>query len=227
MNVTLLWDIDGTLISTAKGKAKDLFSRAVSAVLDREVEPVVSDGEGRPDLEVLNLTFQHAGVEPTDEQLRAAVDALNSLSPQSLYEHERHLLEGANDALQECADQGLTQAIITGNTRQKALNKLGAFGLAKYFDTERSAFGDETHTRAEAVGLAIDRNPGSTIICIGDTPNDIQAAQANDVAVIAVATGDFAADELETYGPTQLVTSAAGIVPALERIVSSEAKRAS
>lgn len=176
---------------------------------------------------MLNLTFQHAGVDPTSEQLTAAVAALNGLSPQSLYERERYLLDEAEDVLQECADQGMTQAIITGNTRAKALAKLGAFGLTSYFDADRSAFGDETHTRAEAVGLAIGRNPGSTIVCIGDTPNDIQAAQANDVAVIAVATGDFEARELARFNPTELVTSASEIVSALDRILATESMHAS
>lgn len=219
MGKTLLWDIDGTIISTAKGKASGLFPEAVAKVLHTNVDPVVSDGEGRPDLEVLVLTFEQAGVTPTSAQLSAAVEALNDISPQSLYEQERQLLDGATDALRLLADRGITQAVITGNTRAKALAKLNAFGLAGYFDFSRSAFGDEARTRAETVGIAVTRNPGCGLVCIGDTPNDIHAAQANGLPVVAVATGDFEADELATYQPSALVTSATEIVSALERFL--------
>lgn len=219
MNVTLLWDIDGTIISTAKGKASGLFPEAVAKVLHKEVEAVVSDGEGRPDLEILALTFEQAGVAPTLAQLSAAVEALNDISPQSLYEQERQLLEGATETLSLFAERGMTQAVITGNTRAKALAKLNAFGLAGYFDFSRSAFGDEARTRAETVGIAVSRNAGNGLVCIGDTPNDIQAAQANEIPVIAVATGDFDAGELATYEPTALVTSATEIITALEQIL--------
>ena len=219
MNLTLLWDIDGTIISTAKGKASGLFPQAVATVLHTTVEPVVSDGEGRPDLEVLALTFEQAGVTPTSSQLAAAVEALNEISPQSLYEQERQLLEGAEETLMIFADRGITQAVITGNTRAKGLAKLKAFGLAEYFDFSRSAFGDEARTRAETVRIAVARNPGNGLVCIGDTPNDIHAAKANKIPVIAVATGDFTAEELASYEPTALVASAREIVSALERIV--------
>lgn len=219
MTPTLLWDIDGTLITTAQGKAGGLFSQAVAEVLEAEVEAVVSDGEGRPDLEVLALTFEGAGVTPTQEQLAAAVQALNDLSPQSLYEDERQALDGVEETLNHLAEEGFTQAVITANTREKALAKLGAFAFQEYFDFSRSAFGDEARTRAGIMGLAVDRNPGASVICIGDTPNDIQAAQAHGIPVIAVATGDFDTVELRKYGPTRLVRSAAEIGTAIEQLL--------
>jgi phosphoglycolate phosphatase-like HAD superfamily hydrolase len=52
------------------------------------------------------------------------------------------------------------------------------------------------------------------ICVVGDTPRDIQAARANFLSVIAVATGKYNFDELLEHQPEACVTSLADLLAA-------------
>ena len=47
---------------------------------------------------------------------------------------------------------------------------------------------------------------------VGDTPRDIEAARANFLSVIAVATGNYSFDELLQYQPEVCATSLADLL---------------
>ncbi len=49
---------------------------------------------------------------------------------------------------------------------------------------------------------------------VGDTPRDIEAARANNLAVIAVATGNFDFDALYALEPDVCATSLADLIAA-------------
>jgi phosphoglycolate phosphatase-like HAD superfamily hydrolase len=49
---------------------------------------------------------------------------------------------------------------------------------------------------------------------VGDTPRDIEAAQANNLPVIAVATGNFDFDALQALRPNACATSLADLMAA-------------
>jgi phosphoglycolate phosphatase-like HAD superfamily hydrolase len=56
-----------------------------------------------------------------------------------------------------------------------------------------------------------------TKICVvGDTPRDIEAARANFLSVIAVATGKFSFDELKEHQPEACVTSLADLLATIK-----------
>jgi len=74
------------------------------------------------------------------------------------------------------------------------------------------AFAELARDRAGLVRIAIAhaRREGwidrtSTVVLIGDHPNDIRAARANRVRSIAVATGVVGAEELAMHAPDVLV----------------------
>ena len=52
------------------------------------------------------------------------------------------------------------------------------------------------------------------VCVVGDTPRDIEAARANQLAVIAVATGNFDFDELHALEPDVCTTSLADLMGA-------------
>ena len=47
---------------------------------------------------------------------------------------------------------------------------------------------------------------------VGDTPRDIEAARANFLPVIAVATGNYSFDELQKFQPEVCATSLADLL---------------
>jgi phosphoglycolate phosphatase-like HAD superfamily hydrolase len=50
------------------------------------------------------------------------------------------------------------------------------------------------------------------VCVVGDTPRDIEAARANSLPVIAVATGRYSFDELKRLGPDVCTTSLADLL---------------
>ncbi len=54
--------------------------------------------------------------------------------------------------------------------------------------------------------------PNASICVVGDTPRDIEAARANSLPVIAVATGRYTFDELLALGPDVCATSLADLL---------------
>jgi phosphoglycolate phosphatase-like HAD superfamily hydrolase len=53
---------------------------------------------------------------------------------------------------------------------------------------------------------------GAKICVVGDTPRDIEAARANFLSVIAVATGHYSFDELLAYQPEVCASSLADLL---------------
>ena len=53
---------------------------------------------------------------------------------------------------------------------------------------------------------------GASVCVVGDTPRDIEAARANSLSVIAVATGKYSYDELLACQPEVCTTSLADLL---------------
>ena len=60
---------------------------------------------------------------------------------------------------------------------------------------------------------------GVSVCVVGDTPRDIEAARANFLSVIAVATGNYSFDELHKLQPEVCASSLADLL-ALTRTAS-------
>jgi len=96
--------------------------------------------------------------------------------------------------------------LVTGNFEPVARLKLRRAGLGQWFGSAPGGFGSDSEDRAALPGIARRRaadgaRPGSAYpredtIVIGDTPRDIACARADGVRCIAVATGQYGADEL-------------------------------
>jgi phosphoglycolate phosphatase-like HAD superfamily hydrolase len=91
--------------------------------------------------------------------------------------------------------------LVTGNIEVNAWAKLRHAGIAGYFSF--GGFGCTHADRAEIARQALKASgverPGKVFL-IGDTPSDINAAKANGLIAIAVATGGFDFQSLEKAG---------------------------
>ena len=98
--------------------------------------------------------------------------------------------------------------LLTGNTRGGATAKLTHYGLIEFFPD--GAFAEDTRERATIAerALALARQAGPVtaddVFVIGDTPHDIECANAIGVRTIAVATGGYSVDELRAHRPWRL-----------------------
>ena len=133
-----------------------------------------------------------------------------------------HVAPGMEELLSELrARDGLRLALLTGNYEPVARLKLARAGIGDLFEPRQGGFGSDHEDRAALPGIARRRAgadgrpwPRERTIVIGDTPNDIACARADEVRVLAVATGPFPAADLAAADA--VAADAAALAPLLE-----------
>jgi phosphoglycolate phosphatase-like HAD superfamily hydrolase len=203
--IALFWDIDGTLLTTA---------RAGVFALEDALEEVTGTHVDLQDLESAGLTehavaqgvFAAAGIEADDDLIDRFLRAYERHLPTSLPRREGRVLPGVREILEDLAPRnGVHSFLLTGNTPAGAQAKLTHYGLSGFF--EHGAFcvgpGTRTDIAREAAKLA---HGARELYVIGDTPHDIECGKAIGARSIAVATGSYSTDELAAHEPWALLT---------------------
>ena len=198
----LLWDIDGTLLRSARiGAFKDYTAPMLEGVFGTAGRLMEMSVSGMTDLQIAAEALRDEGF--THEQIRERIDELRTRYMEELeraigFDSELfYLLPGAREVLEATYEHPrYRNALLTGNIEPAAHLKMRLFGLSDFFDLP-GAFGDESHDRRDLPGLAaarinahlkLDLQP-SQFIVIGDTPYDIDCARHFGARAVAVATG--------------------------------------
>lgn len=202
---TLLFDIDGTLIVT-----NETGTEALKAVLSgmfglKRPRLDVKFG-GRTDCSLLTELLLLNDLSASPSNLSLFTEAYAAQLPETLDKHGGVVLPGVVDLLGRLAEREEVRcSVMTGNLKVTATQKLEHFGLVDYFD---GIFGgdydaDRRHlARRTALFLrgAHGHQPSDGTIVIGDTPADIVCGLDIDASVMAVCTGNFDRQTLETAG---------------------------
>lgn len=210
----VLFDIDGTLIRTG-GAGVKAFERtfALEFGIPQAIRGI--DFAGRTDSSLVRQCFQRHGIPAAPENFRRFFDRYIFLL--------KHLLEQTRGApcpavadfiqdLQLLPDPPLI-GLLTGNIRLGAEIKLRHYDLWDCFVT--GAFGDDDENRNRLAVVAQQRGQdllgrslhGDEILVIGDTPLDIECANAIQARMLAVGTGGYSCAELRACAPTWAVES--------------------
>jgi len=209
--VTILFDIDGTLIRTG-GAGMVAISQAMNEMFQLESVAKVPV-HGRTDEGILTDLFD-AHELSFNEHRDAFSRRYWELLPAALASGPGELLPGVMDLLNQLdANPGVELGILTGNAKRAAEVKLEHFGLQKFFSF--GGYGDRHASRNEVATLA--RNAAqkavgdafepSQLWVVGDTVNDVICARWIDAKVIAVETGGSDPAELRASNPDcQLAT---------------------
>ncbi|HEY4098005.1 MAG TPA: haloacid dehalogenase-like hydrolase [Baekduia sp.] len=203
----LLFDIDGTLLLKASREHAEALHAALRQVHGIEIPAGKIDAAGRTDLAIARTLLTRAGVsaERIDDRagdVRAAtVREFARRCPEDLSAHVAPKVPGVLGEL--AAWPGVGLALLTGNFEAVGRLKVARAGIGGYFAKGQGAFGSDDEDRAALPELARMRAgsreepyPRGETVVIGDTPRDIACARADGVAVVAVATGPYAAEEL-------------------------------
>ena len=99
-------------------------------------------------------------------------------------------------------DAGNLEVIGWIKVEQAGLREWFRFGgFSDHFPIREELIGQAAHKARELAGSR------ASVCVVGDTPRDIEAARANFLSVIAVATGNYSFDELMKCQPEACATS--------------------
>ena len=212
VRLLVLWDVDFTLVN-ASGVGRSLYQAAFAELFCRDLPAAAATASmaGRTDRAIALDVLRLAGVPDPRGQVAAFEGALARLGrgAHGMVAESGKALPGAHAALAALADvPGVVQSVLTGNVSPVAEAKLAPLGLAEHLDLAIGAYGNENEVRAELVPLARNRAAaayqadfsGEATVLVGDTPLDVAAALAAGARAVGVATGQFAASELEAAG---------------------------
>ena len=204
----LFWDIDGTLLTTGKAGVP-AWEAAVKAVTGRDFQLSSIRVPGLTDFQIAVRTFEMLGVEADDETMRRMVRLYEEGLPGALPLKQGRVLPNVREILETLRGRpDVRSYLLTGNTRGGAKAKLSHYDLFEYFPD--GAFAEDTQARATIAtrALALARQAGpvnlDAVFVIGDTPHDIECAGAIGARTIAVATGGYSREELESHRPWRI-----------------------
>ncbi len=201
----LFWDIDGTLLTTAKAGVF-AWNDAVLEITGREFQLASIRIAGLTDYQIAARTFDSLGIQPDDDLVGRLVRRYEELLPSSLPRKIGHVLPNVREILERLRDRrDIRSYLLTGNTRGGARAKLTHYRLMNFFPD--GGFAEDQRDRSTIAVRALDvavrdgAVESGRAFVIGDTPYDIQCAKAIDAPAIAVATGGYSIDELEPHQP--------------------------
>ncbi len=202
---TLFWDIDGTLLTTGRAGVF-AWNDAVLEVTGHTFDLAATRTAGLTDYQIGVRTLESLGLVPTADLVARLVGRYEDLLPASLPKKQGQVLPHVREILDHVRALGSARSLLlTGNTRRGAGAKLRYYGLLDYFPD--GAFAEDPSARSTIAhrALALARGLGSVheeqVFVIGDTPHDVECANAIGVRTIAVATGGYSVDELMPHAP--------------------------
>ncbi len=226
----VLWNIDLTLLDVGR------VTRAayVDAFRDVTGRPLVHlpQQAGRTESEMFFEALELNDAVPAsgaDELLGRFTQALAAAfrAHRDLLTQQGRLLPGADAAVGEVGRlAGVVQTVLTGGIRPNALEKLRAFGLERFFDTEIGGYGSEVYPKGAMLlatrGRAAEKY-GTTFseqatVYVADSVRDVEAARTGGARCVAVASGRSSASELRDAGADSVLPDLAD-TPAVVRAV--------
>jgi phosphoglycolate phosphatase-like HAD superfamily hydrolase len=216
-----LFDIDGTLMRSRDRVHVDSVAWSVQRVTGFEVTLAGVQLQGNTDTAILREACLQAGIpaQVLEEHYETILQTMRNCVADRQHELDLYLMPGVENVLRHLAHRDALLGVASGNLETIGWIKIGKAGLREWFHF--GGFSDRLPARAELVQQAARKarqmggrsgRPGAKICVVGDTPRDIEAARANSLSVIAVATGRCSFDELLKERPDACVSSLADLM---------------
>jgi phosphoglycolate phosphatase len=200
VTVVLFWDVDGTLLTTARAGVFSLEDAL------EEVSGVRADLQGMATAGMTDYAIGEAALarvgHATDEgTVQRYLELHGRQLPGYLHRREGHVMPGVREVLEDLdGDPAVRNLLLTGNIEAGARAKLAHYGLSEFF-REGGAFCVGPGERAEIARRALPLAGGAQAYVIGDTPADVACGKEIGARTIAVATGSYSLAELQALEP--------------------------
>jgi phosphoglycolate phosphatase-like HAD superfamily hydrolase len=212
-----LFDIDGTLLRNRDRIHRDSFAIGVQRVTGFDIQPFLFLTPGGTDPAILSEACEQAGIprEVRERQRDAVFEAIGQACEAQRRGMDIQLMPGVEDALRHLTRKGALLGVATGNLEAIGWIKIEEAGLRRWF--RFGGFSDRFPIRSELIGHAAQKarelaGAKARVCVVGDTPRDIEAARANSLPVIAVATGRFSFEALLDDRPEVCASSLADLL---------------
>jgi phosphoglycolate phosphatase-like HAD superfamily hydrolase len=216
----LLFDIDGTLVSTG-GAGAVAWRQAFEELHGIPADIGELTDAGMTDPDVGAKTFEAVlHRKPTPHEMAQLLQRRLEHLPEAVAASTKYrVLPGVPERLRQLSRDGHLLGLITGNGDGAAFIKLARGDLMRWFTfgayasagVDRPGIVRRAVERAEAaVGQDL---PNDRIYVIGDTPLDIDAAHAVGCTAIGVATGHYDAAALRDAGADHVLETLESPLP--------------
>lgn len=211
----VLFDIDGTLVSkrSTEKQERERFRLGVLDVVGKSPSVKPWHYDGMVDPEICRCLLIDVGLSADaaasslEKVVRRVGEIYLTLDPRPV------LNEGVEKLLRILSSSSNHKlGVLTGNLSVVAEQKLRLTRIRPYF--AETFYSDGYFDRSDLVRDAVRscvskyRAIGNgEVIIVGDTPRDIEAANANNAEAIAVSSGNYSAAELETAGPKKVFST--------------------
>jgi len=204
----ILFDIDGTLVLKRSTDADELerFRRAIVDEVGKSPPTQPWRYDGMVDPQICRLLLIDVGLSESaaDKHLRRVIERVGEIY--KAMEKHPTLNGGVGELLKILSASSKHKlGVVTGNLSVVAEEKLDLTGIRAYF--AETFYSDGYFDRRDLVREAVDacvmkyQLPGNdSVIIIGDTPRDVEAAKSHGAKAIAIATGHFSEDDLVSAG---------------------------
>jgi len=206
-----LFDIDGTLLNSRDRVHYNAFLNAMQRFFGVPPNFDRVSLHGNTDPGIIRAVLRQSAISDADIDAKLApmMAAMCAEAEQNAANMRPELCPSIEELVRRLRAAGKLLAVASGNLETIAWKKLEASGLRPFFAF--GSFSDHRELRADIIrwGVAEARRrlgSAATVYVVGDTPSDIHAARAAGVPVIAVATGIFSLQELQSQQPDLCVS---------------------
>ncbi|PYE23912.1 pyrophosphatase PpaX [Rhizobium sp. PP-CC-3A-592] len=207
----VLFDLDGTLVDT-RAAVVACYTQVFRTRLDSEFPPKRFP---IPDLFAMRPAEVFALVAPD------RIDELHAAYRDTYPRCTDHVkvFAGVRDMIVDLVEQGRRPSVVTNKGLERTLIDLDVAGiepsLFAAIVTAEDTADRKPHPAPILLGLERAGARADEAVYVGDGPQDILAARAAGLDVVAVTYGFYERAVLESHAPDVLVTSVAGLTAAL------------
>ena len=212
--VAVLFDIDGTLISTG-GAGAASWRLAFDELYGIPADIGEFTDTGMTDPDVGRKTFEAVmSREPERKEFTRLLERRLHYLHRTVEESEDYrVLPGVDELLPKLIDDGYLLGLVTGNVEAAAHIKLNRARLNRFFSF--GGYGSDANDRGELTRIALERAAlvyGKAIapeqaLVVGDTPRDVEGAHAAGLECVGVGSHHFNVEQLRDAGADYVVAS--------------------